>query len=241
MRRTSPRSFFRFSRACCRRGAARARRRRPISASMLIEQLGRRQAIDQRQPLGARQRAARCASALARRRRRARAAASGGVRRGAAPPPGRGASRASAASDSRTKRERRNAAARRSDAGSARIADQRDHILDLVGVEEAEPLVDVGRDAARLERALELAVARASGTGSRCRPARPRAARRSSRSRTVPSRRSRAISAADGVGARPRMPSPTIDAERRLVRSARRGGRRPSRRRRRPGSRSESS
>ena len=37
-------------------------------------------------------------------------------------------------------------------------ADQRDQVLDLVGVEEAEALVDVGRDAARLERPLELAV-----------------------------------------------------------------------------------
>ena len=63
-------------------------------------------------------------------------------RRGAAPAP------PAPASDRRTKRERRNAAARRSDTGRGQIADQRDDVLDLVGVEEAEPLVDVGRNAA---------------------------------------------------------------------------------------------
>ena len=42
-----------------------------------------------------------------------------------------------------------------------KVANQRDDVLDFVGVEEAESLVDVRRDVARVELALELAVRRA--------------------------------------------------------------------------------
>ena len=60
------------------------------------------------------------------------------------------------------------------------IAQQRDGVLDFVGVEEAESFVDVGRDAAALERRLELAmaVARAKQDSDVRRPRRARDAGR---------------------------------------------------------------
>ena len=64
-------------------------------------------------------------------------------------------------SEMRTKRERRNAAARRFDPRIREIAHQRRDVLDLVGVEKPEALVDVGRNAAHLELVLEFAMARA--------------------------------------------------------------------------------
>ena len=106
----------------------------------------------------------------ARDRRAQRAPAPSGLRhparrtppaRPARPPPSasRGASRLTPSSDSRTRRERRNAAARRSDVGSARNLSSATASWISVGVEEAEALVDVRRDAATLERRLELAMA----------------------------------------------------------------------------------
>ena len=72
-----------------------------------------------------------------------------------------GASRCSPGSDRRTTRDLRNAAARRSDDGSARNLSSATTSLTSSASKNPRPVVHVGRDAARLERLLELAVARA--------------------------------------------------------------------------------
>ena len=82
--------------------------------------------------------------------------------------------RISAPSDRRTMRDRRNAAARRFDVGSRQISQQRHRVLNLVGVEKTQTLVDVGRHAAPLERRLEFAMALARPEqDARCPPAAP--------------------------------------------------------------------
>ena len=121
-----------------------------------IDELGRRQPIDQRRSTPARLRRAPAAAARDRRLEQRRAAPAASPVSAPARP---GASSFSASSDSRTMRERRNAAARRFDPGSARYASEREHVLDFVGVEEAQALVDVVRHAAPRQRRLEQAVA----------------------------------------------------------------------------------
>ena len=68
------------------------------------------------------------------------------------------AQREHAASDTRAIRARSSAATHARIVRRRERPEQRGEVLDLVGLEEAEPLVDVGRDATRLERALELAM-----------------------------------------------------------------------------------
>ena len=58
------------------------------------------------------------------------------------------------------KRERRNAAARRSEHRVGEVAQERHRVLGLVGVEEPETLVDVGRNPPLFQFTLELTVTR---------------------------------------------------------------------------------
>ena len=71
----------------------------------------------------------------------------------------RGARRRRASSESPNTLDRIRAAARRSDAASARYQNQRQHILDLVGIKESKALVDVRRNVVPCERRLELPMA----------------------------------------------------------------------------------
>ena len=141
-----PRIFFRFSQACCRR-APRSSYAYAVVGEDLFDQIGR----------AARDRPARatrgtCARTSSSTRRSSSSSAGDGrreprVRR--APRRASGPSAASAAirhPDESRSQERRGAQIRR---GIREKAHQRRHILDLVRVEEAEALVDVGRDAAR--------------------------------------------------------------------------------------------
>ena len=97
--------------------------------------------------------------------------------------------------------------------GICQKPDERGEILDLVGVEEAEPLVDVGRDAVRLERRSRTRDGwRASGRGCRCRRAVAGGATPVCLSRTVSSRRMRAISAATAA-AQASASAPVMHAE----------------------------
>ena len=123
---------------------------------------------------------------------------SAGHRSAQRPVRGRGASRRSPSSDSahesRAKPGGRAQVRRR----LGQVPQQRQHVLDLVGVEEPEPLVDVGPQPARLERVLELAVALAGPEqdGDVAGPDRPRHAGRRGRGRRAVRSSSRAISAA---------------------------------------------
>ena len=136
----------------------------------LLDQIRGRNAIHPREPRG--HVAARLLQRRAGRRRRA---TPGGRRLGAVnaaaarPPSAPRGGQPGRLSDSRTKRERRNAAARKIGRGIREEADQRREILDLVGVEEAEPLVDIGGNAgAPRARSRTRDGWRASGRGSRC-------------------------------------------------------------------------
>ena len=167
-----PRSFFRFSRACRRRGPAISQAYAVscehassssdgVSRSTHDSQRGtaRRTASSTRDPRpdqsadrGGRIGRSRIASADLR--------------------PSRCNRRVRQPHDARPQ-ERRGAQIRR---GIGQIAQQRHRVLDFVGVEEAQPLVDVGRHAAPLERLLELAVAVARAEQDRD-VGRPRGAR----------------------------------------------------------------
>ena len=145
---SAPRIFFRFSRACATPRAAQSRTRRRTRASTRSSELGRRQPIDQRaataRDAAARQR--QHAPVLARRAPHGRGGAGG--RCSASARPGASAFSACVRQPHEARSQERGGAQVRRRVGQ--VAQQREHVLDLVGVEEPEALVDVGRDAAPL-------------------------------------------------------------------------------------------